>query len=54
MIVENGGKISVCMCPVSDLLNHNPKVHVAWHTGPQSTENFQFITYTKTLQVFST
>ena len=43
--------MNICLCPVSDLLDHNPSRHVAWHTGPDGQDDFQFITFTPTSKV---
>ena len=44
------GKEGIALVPVLDMLDHSPAVHVAWHTGPTGTDDFQFITHTATEQ----
>ncbi|BDA40695.1 probable actin-histidine N-methyltransferase at N-terminal half [Coccomyxa sp. Obi] len=35
---------SIALIPVLDMLDHNSQQHVAWHTGSQGKDNFQFLT----------
>lgn len=43
-------KPGVALLPVGDLLNHDPRRHVAWHTGPTGLDAFHFITHTPVVQ----
>ena len=47
------GRESIALVPVLDMLDHSPAAHVAWHSGPTGTENFQFITHSATKQATS-
>jgi len=43
-------KPGVALLPMGDLLNHDPRRHVAWHTGPTGLDAFHFITHTPIAQ----
>ena len=40
------GKEGIALIPVADMLDHSHERHMAWHTGPDGTEPFNFITHT--------
>lgn len=40
------GKEGIALIPVADMLDHGHERHMSWHTGPDGTEPFNFITHT--------
>ena len=54
--LESAGGVNkpgIALVPVADLLDHDPRRHVAWHTGPCGTRPFHFITLAPVKQVYS-